>query len=475
MKFKKLISFIMVVAMCITMVACGEKKTDSNPGTDKSADTAADTADDASKTNDDAAGDKADAAPSGKLVVWTLAADLQQFSQHYMETYPDVEVETVVIAPADYPTKVQSALLGGEKEPDIIVGEPQMLQNMFDAGFFEDLNKAPYNAQDYADKIVDYVWKVGQDASGIQRAISYQITPAGIYYRRDIADKVFNTSDPAEIGKLFKDYPTILETAKKLKSAGYKIFASDGEMNYFSGDSAWVVDGALNVSKSRLDYMDLAIQLYQNEYTAFAASWSAPWYQAMSGPVPILTADVNVWDETALAEASADAQMTEVFAYGLPAWGTLVMRDNYGDTAGKWGVCSGPAYGFGGGTYIGISANSARKDLAWDYLKFCTLTQETMEWWIQASEGDTVSYIPTLEAHENDENSVYGGEKLYQFWLEQAKGIDYSKVTKYDTIIGDAWGAAITSIKTGEKSKEDALTEFYDLVESNYPELTINR
>ena len=136
---------------------------------------------------------------------------------------PGVEVETVVIAPADYPTKVQSALLGGETEPDIIVAEPQMLEDMFEAGFFEDLNQAPYNAQDYAHLIVDYVWEVGQDKDGIQRAISYQITPAGFFYRRDIAQKVFNTDDPDEISKLFKDYKTILETAETLKQAGYKI------------------------------------------------------------------------------------------------------------------------------------------------------------------------------------------------------------------------------------------------------------
>ncbi len=457
---KKLVSLMMVLAMSISLVACGgtDKAPESKP-TDKAAEP--------TKTTE--------VEKKGKLVVWTLAADLQQFSEHYMELNKGVEIETVVIAPADYPAKVQSALLGGETEPDIIVGEPQMLENMYEAGFFEDLNKAPYNAQDYKDKIVDYVWDVGQDKDGIQRAISYQITPAGIYYRRDIAEKVFGTSDPVEIGKLFADYNTILSTGDKLKKAGYKIFASDGEMGPFSGDTAWVVDGKLNVDQARYDYMDLCTKLYQNEYTAFAAQWSSPWYQAMGGKVPILKADTNVWDKDALEEASKNAEMTEVFAYGLPAWGVLVMRDNYKDTAGKWAVCSGPAYGFGGGTYIGISAQSKRKELAWDYLKFCTLTEDTMEWWIKKSEGDTVSYIPTLEKHAEDKNEVYGGEQLYKFWLEQAKGIDYSKVTKYDTVIGDAWSAAITSIKTGEKKKDAAINEFYDLVESTYPEITVER
>ena len=110
-----------------------------------------------------------------------------------------------------------------------------------------------------------------------------------------------------------------------------------------------------------------------------------------------------------------------------------------------------------------------------EYIKFCTLTESTAEWWIEASQGDTVSLIPVLEAHAEDENPIYGGQKLYSFWLEQAKGIDYSKVTRYDKAIGDAWGSAITAVKTGEKTKEDAVNEFYDVVESTYPEITINR
>jgi multiple sugar transport system substrate-binding protein len=151
------------------------------------------------------------------------------------------------------------------------------------------------------------------------------------------------------------------------------------------------------------------------------------------------------------------------------------MRDNVGDTAGSWGVCAGPSYGFGGGTFIGISENSNRKELAWDFVKFCTLNEDTAEWWIDYSEGDTVSLISVLEAHKDDENPVYGNEKMYAMWLELAEGIDYSKVTQYDTAIGDAWGAAISSIKTGQMSKEDAINEFYDTVQSTYPDLVIER
>lgn len=478
MKLKKLTALLLAGVMAFSLAACGNDKTESTAtdGTTESTSEGSKEAADDSQTADA----PAPADLSGTLVVWTLANDLIQFGDQFMAAYPDVTVETIVIAPADYPTKLQSALLGGETEPDIIVGEPQMLGNWYEAGFFEDLDQAPYNAQDYADQIVDYVWEVGQDDDGIQRAISYQITPAGMYYRRDIATEVFGTDDPVEIGKLFADYATIMETGETLKAAGYKIFASDAEISYFSGDSAWVIDGKLNVDQARHDYMDLCVSLYQNDLTAFASQWAAPWYQAMSGPVPVLTAetqwgtdDMNIWDAESFNAATEGAETTEVFAFGLPAWGVLTMRDNVGDNSGKFGVCSGPSYGFGGGTFIGISSQSERKELAWEYVKFCTLTESTAEWWIEASQGDTVSLIPVLEKHKDDENEIYGNQKLYSFWLEQAEGIDYSKVTKYDKAIDDAWGAAITEVKNGTKSKEDAVAEFYDVVAATYPEIEI--
>lgn len=411
----------------------------------------------------------------GKLVIWTLADDLKSFAEHYNEQNPDVEIETVVIAPADYLTKIQSAMRGKAKEPDIIVAEPQMLDTMYEAGYLEDLNQEPYNAQQYADNMVDYVWQAGQDADGIQRAISYQITPAAIFYRRDIAEKVFGTEDPEVIGEKFKDYDTVLETGQTLKDAGYKVFASDSEMQFFSGDSAWVQDGKLTIDDDRFAYMDLCVSLYQNDMTAYVASWSTPWYQAMGGAVPVIDSSANVWDEAEMEEAAESGNTTEVFAFGLPSWGVLTMRDHVGELAGKWGVCAGPSYGFSGGTFIGINALSENKELAWDFIEFVTTNEDTLDWWIEESEGDVVSWIPTIEKHKDDVNEIYGGQKLYEFFLEQAEGIDYSMVTKYDKTINDAWGAAITSIKTEEMTKEEALNVFYDTVQSTYPEIEIER
>ena len=65
--------------------------------------------------------------------------------------------------------------------------------------------------------------------------------------------------------------------------------------------------------------------------------------------------------------------------------------------------------------------------------------------------------------------------KLYEFWLKQAEGVSLSNVTEYDTAIDAAWSNAINAVKTGEKSKEDAIEGFYDEVAATYPDLEIER
>ena len=464
---RKLLAAVLAGTMIFSMAAWGD--TGEAPAADDGGDAAAE-----SSTDDAQVSGSANA--SQKLVIWTMAADMQQFADKYVESHPDVAIEVVVIAPADYPTKVQNALRSGAKDPDIVCAEPQSIQTFIEAGFFEDLNQEPYNAQQYAENFVDYVWAAGQDSEGIQRCISYQITPSAIFYRRDIAEAVYGTSDPEVIGEKFATYDSILTTGQEMKEKGYRIFASTGELGYFAGNEPWIVDGTLNLSQSRMDQMNTAIELYTQDLTCYVDTWSTTWYQAMNGPIPLVGDEVDMWDQEAVDAAAAAAEgETEVFAFGLPSWGVLTLRDNAPDNSGKWGVCQGPTYTFSGGTFLGINPNSEDKDLAWDFITFCTTNEETLDWWIETSEGDVVSWIPSIEKHRDDENEYYGGQKLYELFLGLAEHIDYSNVTPMDTECNDFWNAAIGSIQRGEMTQEEAISNFYDQIESTYPDITVNR
>lgn len=440
MGLKKVLSLVMVGLMTTSLMACGKSGNKTEEG-------------------------------SNKIVVWSLAEDLKTFAEYYEEQNPGKEVEVTVIAPADYPTKLTTALRAKAEVPDVIVGEPQMLPNFFEAGFFEDLTQDPYNADDYKDKMVDYVYKAGSDENGVLRALTYQITPGGITYRRDIAKEVWGNDDPEFIAEKFKDVQTIAETGKELKEKGYRIFADTGNLRWFVyGNDAepWVKDNKLMMTQDRLDYLDAAVTLYQDKLTAFAPEWSAAWYASMNGEIPV---DAEWAEADKLDELTSEK--TEVFSYALPTWGTLILRDNAKDTAGQWAVTTGPNAYFSGGTFIGISSYSKNKEAAWDFVKFCTLDEDVAQWWVDNSNGDVVALKSVLEANKDFENPALGGQKSYEFWLEQSEKVDYSLKTKYDDQIDKYYGQAIEAVQKGEKTKEDALKEFYNNIKTIYPEIEV--
>lgn len=403
--------------------------------------------------------------PNSKLVVWTLSEDLKAFADRYTGLHPNMEIETVIIPPADYPTKLSAALRGKAATPDIIVGEPQMLPDFMKAGFFENLDQAPYHAGEYKDKLVDYVWELGKDEEGSLRALSYQATPGAVFYRRDIAKKVWGTDDPETIHEKFKDFAAIEETAGQLRDKGYRIFSDTGALRWFAVNTPWVEDGKAVISDEKLAYMDTAVNLYQNRQVAFAPEWSAAWYASMQGEIP-LNAE---WQE--LEDVEAGTEKTEVFCYVLPSWGALIIRDNAQDKSGSYGVCAGPGSFFGGGTFLGISSYSRNKVAAWDFVKYVTLNEETSRWWAEDSKGDIVSMISVLEEYKDKENPLYGNQKTYEFFYKEAQNIDASLITRYDDPLKNFWGPAIESVQKGEKTRDEAIKIYYGNVRSVYPEL----
>ena len=499
MKMKKVMALVLAGLMSFSMIACGKDSSNGNTNTQDS--TTKTTGSDS--TSDEKTADSTTDDGVTNLVLWTWNDDAIYFADWFNESHSDIQVEAINVASSgEYETKVQTALVGGEKEPDIIGAELGWIDNFMDAGFFANLDD--FGAQDIASHVVDYVWEAGQDAEGVQRAFGYQAAPAGFYYRKDVAEKIFGYSDPESVAKLFESYESVMDAARDAKKKGYRLFASDSELGYCTYDEPWVVDGVLNLNDERIQMMDLTTALYQEGLTAYASQWTTPWYQSMAGEVPVLseetrwgTDDLAVWggdseeatesfNEQAAALGFTDT--TEVMAFGMPAWGQLILSSHAGDTFGDWGFVPGPSYGQGGGGWFGISENSEKKEAAYEFLAWM-MSDETMEdfynGWdynnsdsdqYQVVQGNLCSNLSVIEAHKDDANEAYGGQKLMATYLDLAQHIDFSKRTKYDSDLNTKWGEAIASYKTGDSTKEDAIERFYDLVESEYAgEITVNR
>ncbi len=422
-------------------------------------------------SNTGGSGDKETAKKDDKLVIWAFADDLKWHAEKFEEK-TGIETEVVVIPPADYPTKINSTLRGKSKDVDIICAEPQMLQNFYEAGYFEDLSADPYKGDQYESKFVDYIFKAGKSEDGKLRAMTYQMTPGAVYYRTDIAESVWGDGSPEFVAKKMESYDAIYNSAKELNEKGYKIFPDTGSLSRFSSQGEvepWVVDGKLNVPQYKLDYMDLAKKIYDEELMAFAPEWSAAWFKGVDGKIPYNAG----WTEADQLE-SAEGAETEVFSYSLPSWGLFSVIDkNAEQTNGKWAVTNGPSAYFGGGTFMGINTFSDNKEAAWDFLKLATTDEATLKAWA-TEKGDVVPMPALAEEIAGDiKLDATGDQQFYNFFLEEAKKIDFSKVTKYDTEIGNFFGQAVIAYQEGKKTKDEALAEFYLNVKTAYPDVVV--
>ena len=165
------------------------------------------------------------------------------------------------------------------------------MKQWVNAGYWENLSEDPYNVNELADNYVPYVFDLGKDENGDVRALSWQTTPGGIYYKRSIAKEVLGTDDPDEIGEMLTSMDKVFEVSEKMKEKGYRMFPDEGSIRWFSqGDDpqAWVNEkDELQLTDQKIEFLDYAKKLREESYTALAPEWSPSWFEAMDKPIKV--------------------------------------------------------------------------------------------------------------------------------------------------------------------------------------------
>ncbi|GAQ17666.1 maltose-binding periplasmic proteins/domains [Oceanobacillus picturae] len=406
------------------------------------------------------------------LVVTSFTDELQGPIDKFEELH-DVKVDLQIIPTENYTTTLRPALESGKGAPDVFTGEIVYLKDWLEQDYWENLSADPYNVDSWEDDYMEYVWDLGKDPEDNVRAVSWQTTPGGIYYRRSIAKEVLGTDDPAEVGEMFSTMEGLMEVGEKMKEKNYRLFPDEGSIQpYTNGQDPqpWVNEAnELVMTEARLSYFDYAKELRDKQYTALAPAWSPAWYESFVGPI-----SYNVgWDEL---DDSAEAEdKTEVFAVSLPTWAlNSVLKVEAEETAGDWAVTNGPTPYFQGGTWIGMYKDSENKDLAWEFIQMLVHDEEFLTEWVTETTGDVLSYIPvTSKISEGYEEEYLGGQNHYEFFLEEANKIDASTITKYDQQIGDLFGTEVGNYVEGTVTKEEALEEFYNQVKNAFSDIII--
>lgn len=415
----------------------------------------------------DSSSDSKDTEKDKVLKIWSFTDELKAPITTFEEKN-GVKVELTIIPIADYPTKLKPVLESGVGAPDVFTGEIAFLKQWTERGYWENLSAEPYNVDELKDDYIPYVFDLGKDSEGNVKALSWQTTPGGIFYRRSIATEVLGTDDPNEVGKMMTSWDAMFEVGEKLKQKGYRLFPDEGAIRWFAKSAdpqPWVNENnELVMTEAKFEYFDQAKKLREKDYTAFAPEWSPSWFAAMNGPVGYN----GGWED--VKENAGD--QTEVFAYALPTWGLhSVLKANAKDTAGDWAVTAGPSPYFWGGTWLGIYSGSENKELAWEFVKMMTHDEEFLTDWALDT-GDVLSYLPVTNKIKDDFTEPFlGGQNNYTFFLDQAKEIEPGIVTEYDQQIDTLLGTKVLEYVDGKLTKEEAIEEFYKAVKNAYPNI----
>ena len=388
------------------------------------------------------------------LSLWSFTDELTRPIERFEQMYPNIKIELTIIPSEEYPSKLKPVLRTGKNAPDIFTGEFAYVKDFVESGIWDDLSKAPYNAD--VSELVDYQVEMGTDSTGALRAISWQTTPGGFFYRRSIAKEYLGTDDPVEIGKMLSSVDKFIETGRLLKEkSGRKIKIIPGYADYswyplsarkssfISDKNEFVIDPTL------VEFFDTAKILREENLTEKIAQWSPPWFEGMK-------ADSNI------------------LGYVLPTWGLhYVLKENAPDSSGDWGLTNGPSSYFWGGTWLGVYANSKKKDAAWKFVHMMTLDHDTLKWWATLT-GDFIGNQVVFEEIKDTFSDPYlNGQNHYEFFAKEAIKIDSSIVSRYDPEPNNLLLGAIGNYIDGLKTKEEAIQSFKDDVKNAYPELIV--
>ncbi|GHT78099.1 sugar ABC transporter substrate-binding protein [Spirochaetia bacterium] len=391
---------------------------------------------------------------SGTITLWSWTDDPVYQIAAFNKVYPNIKVEFTQIGEG-YDTKMQTIVDNGTDGPDVFVADVKVVKNYIDNDAWENLSAAPYNAGPLVGDIMGYTKEVASDGDGNLRALSWQATPGGFWYKRSLAKAYLGVDDPVQISAMMSTMDGFLQLAETVRTK------SDGKTatitnykdmwtmaQYSMRSTPWVVDGVFQMDPYVDTFFDLCKTLYDKGYDAKLNAWTNPWFAA-----------------------AADGSL---LGYILPTWGLqYVIMGSAPDTQGDWAIASMPASYFDGGTYMGIYTRSKQKELAWEFIKFVTLNKDYLKQYaLEKSDFPCLNTVAD-EISANYSNPWCGGQNTFAFFQNEAKKINASLITRYDDPIREALMRAVELYVQGRQSKQVAINAFKADVANTYQSITV--
>lgn len=389
-----------------------------------------------------------------EITVWSFTDEAGYAIEKFEEKYPDIKVNFVNIPGNFYITKLKSALQTTSKAPDVFMIENANIRELIDVPYLENLSSSPYNANELIPEQYPFVQANEKDSEGHIRAIGYQGTPGGIYYRRDLAKEYLGTDDPGKVGEQIGTWEDIFEIGERVQQeSGNKVHALanwNAISNSYDG-IPWVKDGKLVIDPTYMEVLDLVREARQRKVLA-------------------------EYEEGSAGHA-ASMQKGEVMFYPGATWALqYTFKANAPDTEGLWGLAPGPSSFSAGGTYIAMYSQSEKKDAAWKFIKFYNFDHDFLSELAKEQDYFTSNMVVNDQLAPSVTSAYLGGQKHFEFFSEAAKQVPVYERTKYDSIINNDIYKNVLQLYLNNdiQTKEEAVKRIKRDVKLRFPELEVD-
>ena len=476
---KRFVSVLLASTMVAGMVAgCGSSSSSTETAaTEAATEAAAETeaADDVAEAETTDAAEETEEAAADEGKVLNIQCWNEEFKSRLEDHYPGYEkVDDTTgkigdvtvkfhITPSDdnaYQNNLDSILPGNadaaaDDKTDLFLIEADYALKYVDTDYTMPVKDLGITDADLANQY-QYTKDVVTDSNGNLKGVSWQGCPGVLIYNREAAKEVLGRDDPADVQESVKDWDTFLDTAKKMKDAGYKMTSSANDTyRVFSNNvsSKWVEDGKINIDENIKNWVDMSKEMVDAGETSTADMWSDDWSKGF-------------YPEG------------KTFCYFGPAWFVdfSMAADTDGSIAnqGGWGATEGPQGFFWGGTWICAATGTDNASLVGDIIKKMTCDVDIMTD-IVKDDNDFVNNVPAMTQMAADtsyQSKVLGGQNPLAMFCAGAGNIDLSNTSPYDQGCNEEFQNAMKNYYEGNLDYDAAIEAFQKAVVVKYPELT---
>ncbi len=392
-----------------------------------------------SSSNEGSAGD---GDSSKKVTAWAWNINvpvLKEAAEKFKEENPDFELEVVELGREDVYSKLTTGLqAGGKGLPDIVLVEDDRIQGYMETFPDAFVNLSDMGFDDSKDSFPTYKTEL-LSKDGAMYGFPFDGGPTGVFYRTDYFEEAGVNPDD------IKTWDDFIDAGKKIKKAtGKEMLGLD-----LNGD-----DGLYRMMMTQQGTFYFDDEKNVN-FTSEESKMAAEKVKMMKEAG--LVKDTVGWDAWISAMAQGD-----VATAPSGAWLSGSITQQAKDTEGKWGVFKLPAFeedgnraaNLGGSNYV-ITSASKKQDIAYDFMKFFSTSDD-----VQLTAMDN-GLFPTLNTiYENDaftkDVEFFSNQPIWELFASEMNDIPSVNYTGNYAIGSDESIKAQSEIMNGKKSIEDA-------------------